>query len=77
MMETKYLNLDVIIDLENYRRSLKNWEELYHSAVPTITRESFFMEQFDKYIEIIKPIIYENSMIKDLKKVHDLALFTT
>lgn len=75
-MSKKYINLNFVIDLENYAKSLKNWGELYSIAIPSVSREAFFNEQFDKYIEIIKPIVHENSMFKDLKKIHNLAFYT-
>lgn len=76
MINRKFLNINLLIDLENYIKSLRNWEEVFQATIPVASRESFFNEQFDKYVEIVKPIIYENSMIKDLKKVPNIALYT-
>ena len=77
MHKLKYINLNQILDLENYTRSLRNWEEIYCTATLQLKRDSFFKEQFDKYLDVVKPIIHPNSMLVDLKNVPNLAFYTT
>jgi hypothetical protein len=60
----KYVNMSLLFLIREMKSSISSWSKIYGRFKGITNQDEFTRRKFDQYLEIIKPRIYENSMLK-------------
>ena len=77
MEGVKYVSLNLLFFIREMQASLGSWWRLY-SKVKGFEQpeEEFVREKFDRYLEVLKPIIYRTDMLSRLANNPSHKIFT-